>query len=120
LKDQVTAYENCLRGALLQEYREIFWIAAALCGLGALIALVTLPRRGRRLTKARSTLPSTAQGRCCRRCRRVPPAYPPAANAGCSPPPARLTRPAPPVFACDRSCLSRLRGSHRRSPARSR
>lgn len=62
LKDQVTAYENCLRGALLQEYREIFWIAAALCGLAALIALATLPRRGRRPTKARSALPSTVQG----------------------------------------------------------
>src|SRR5262252_5979444 len=61
LKDQLTAYENCLRGALLQEYREIFWIAAALCGLGALIALATLPRRGERLTKARSARPATVQ-----------------------------------------------------------
>lgn len=61
LKDQLTAYENCLRGALLQEYREIFWIAAALCGLGALIALATLPRRGERLTKARSAQPATVR-----------------------------------------------------------
>lgn len=48
LKDQLSAYENCLRGALLQEYREIFLIAAALCGLAALIALATLPPRAAR------------------------------------------------------------------------
>lgn len=61
LKDQLTAYENCLRGALLQEYREIFWIAAVLCGLGALIALATLPPRGERVPKARSARPATVQ-----------------------------------------------------------
>src|SRR5215467_6779643 len=45
LRDQLTAYETCLRGGLLQEYREIFLIAAALCGLAAVIALATLPPR---------------------------------------------------------------------------
>ena len=45
LSDKLTAYENCLRGALLQEYREIFLIAAVLCGTAALVALATLGSR---------------------------------------------------------------------------
>lgn len=43
--DKLTAYENCVRGALLQEYREIFLIAAVLCGVAALVALATLGSR---------------------------------------------------------------------------
>ena len=58
LKDQLTAYETCLRGALLQEYREIFLIAAALCGLAAVIALATLPPRSPSPALARSAPPA--------------------------------------------------------------
>jgi MFS transporter, DHA2 family, triacylglyceride efflux pump len=58
LKDQLTAYETCLRGAVLQEYREIFLIAAALCGLAAVIALATLPPRSPRPALARSAPPA--------------------------------------------------------------
>jgi MFS family permease len=45
LRDQLTRYEDCVRGALLQEYREIFLIAAALCAVAALIGVLTLPDR---------------------------------------------------------------------------
>jgi MFS family permease len=48
LRDKLTAYETCLRGALLQEYREIFLVAAGLCALAALVALITLPSRAPR------------------------------------------------------------------------
>ncbi|HEY4025546.1 MAG TPA: MFS transporter [Candidatus Dormibacteraeota bacterium] len=48
LRDKLTAYETCVRGALLQEYREIFLIAAGLCALAALVALFTLPSRAAR------------------------------------------------------------------------
>ena len=58
LRDQLAAYESCLRGALLQEYREIFLIAAALCGLAAVIAVATLPPRAPRLAIARSAPPA--------------------------------------------------------------
>src|SRR5499427_5947782 len=58
LRDQLTAYETCLRGGLLQEYREIFLIAAALCGLAAVIALATLPPRSPSRALARSAPPA--------------------------------------------------------------
>jgi MFS transporter, DHA2 family, triacylglyceride efflux pump len=45
LHDKLTAFESCVRGGLLQEYREIFLVAAALCALAALVALATLPSR---------------------------------------------------------------------------
>jgi len=45
LRDQLNAYENCVRGALLQEYHEIFWVAAAICVVAAAVALATLPSR---------------------------------------------------------------------------
>lgn len=45
LADRLSAYETCVRGGLLQEYREIFLVAAALCGVAALVALATLPSR---------------------------------------------------------------------------
>lgn len=48
LRDKLTAYEDCVRGALLQEYREIFLVAASLCVLAALVALATLPARASR------------------------------------------------------------------------
>src|SRR5206468_4070382 len=41
LRSSLTAYAACVRGGLLQEYREIFLIAAVLCGVAALLALVT-------------------------------------------------------------------------------
>jgi MFS family permease len=69
LRDKLTAFESCVRGGLLQEYREVFLVAAALCGLATLVALATLPSRAaptaphRRLRSARSidgsTTPST-------------------------------------------------------------
>jgi len=37
LRAQLTAFENCVRGALLQEYREVFLVAAAICLLGAVV-----------------------------------------------------------------------------------
>ena len=58
LGDQLATYESCLRGALLQEYREIFLIAAALCGVAAVMALATLPPRAPRLAIARSAPPA--------------------------------------------------------------
>jgi MFS family permease len=45
LQDKLTAFESCVRGALLQEYREIFLVAAGLCALAGLVALATLPSR---------------------------------------------------------------------------
>jgi len=48
LADKLNAYETCVRRALLQEYREIFVVAAGLCGLAALVALATLPSRAPR------------------------------------------------------------------------
>lgn len=42
LREQITTLESCVRGALLQEYREIFLVAAALCIAGAVVALLTL------------------------------------------------------------------------------
>jgi MFS family permease len=42
LRAQLDAFEACVRGALLQEYREVFWIVAGLCLAGALLALLTL------------------------------------------------------------------------------
>jgi MFS family permease len=53
LRDKLTAYESCVRGGLLQEYREIFLVAAGLCLLAALVALATLPARASR-TASRS------------------------------------------------------------------
>jgi MFS family permease len=57
LADKLNAYETCVRGALLQEYREIFLIAAALCGVAALVALVTLPSRAARPASSRPGRP---------------------------------------------------------------
>jgi MFS family permease len=45
LKAELSAYEACVRTALLLEYREIFWVAAGLAGLAALVVLITLPAR---------------------------------------------------------------------------
>jgi MFS family permease len=42
LRAQLNAFESCVRGALLQEYREVFLVAAGLCLLGALVAAATL------------------------------------------------------------------------------
>lgn len=42
LRQQLTSFENCVRGALLQEYREIFLVAAALCLMAAVVAVLTL------------------------------------------------------------------------------
>jgi MFS family permease len=42
LRSQLAAFEACARGALLQEYREVFWVAAAVCVLGAAVALLAL------------------------------------------------------------------------------
>jgi MFS family permease len=53
LRDKLTAYENCVRVALLQEYREIFLIAAGVCALAALVALATLPTRSARVANPR-------------------------------------------------------------------
>jgi MFS family permease len=53
LVQKLTAYESCVRGGLLQEYREIFLVAAALCGLAAVVSLATLPSRAARLAPGR-------------------------------------------------------------------
>ncbi len=53
LSDKLSAFETCVRGGLLQEYREIFLVAAALCGLAALVALTTLPSRAARRASPR-------------------------------------------------------------------
>lgn len=45
LREQLVTFESCVRASLLQEYREIFLVAAGLCALGAAIALFTLPGR---------------------------------------------------------------------------
>ncbi len=45
LAAELSAYEACIRTTLLLEYREIFWIAAGLAGLAALVVLLTLPAR---------------------------------------------------------------------------
>jgi len=42
LRAQLNAFEDCVRGALLQEYREVFLVVAGLCLLGALLAVATL------------------------------------------------------------------------------
>ena len=42
LRAQLNAFENCVRGTLLQEYREIFLVVAGLCLIGALLAAATL------------------------------------------------------------------------------
>jgi predicted MFS family arabinose efflux permease len=57
LIDKLNAYENCIRGALLQEYREIFLVAAGLCGAAALVALTTLPSRAAQLAASRRGRP---------------------------------------------------------------
>jgi MFS family permease len=48
LRDRLVAYSGCVRGALLQEYREIFLLAAGLCAVAAVVTLLTLPSRSRR------------------------------------------------------------------------
>jgi MFS family permease len=53
LRERLTAYAGCVRGGLLQEYREIFMIAAVLCAVAALLALVTLPARSGRRAASR-------------------------------------------------------------------
>jgi MFS family permease len=50
LREQLNAFEGCVRGALLQEYREVFLLVAGLCLLGALLAVATLGP-GRRQTR---------------------------------------------------------------------
>jgi MFS family permease len=46
LREQLNAFEDCVRGALLQEYREIFLVVAGLCLLGAVLAAATLGATG--------------------------------------------------------------------------
>jgi MFS family permease len=58
LRAQLTAFENCVRGALLQEYREIFLLAAAICLLGALLALLTLGTSRERLPEPHAAAPA--------------------------------------------------------------
>jgi len=58
LADKLAAYETCVRSGLLQEYREIFLVAAALCGLAALVALTTLPSRAARPASSRRGRPA--------------------------------------------------------------
>jgi MFS family permease len=58
LRAQLTAFENCVRGALLQEYREIFLLAAAICLLGALLALLTLGTSRERLREPHAAAPA--------------------------------------------------------------
>jgi MFS family permease len=42
LTERFTLLERCVRDSLLQEYHEIFLVAAGICVLGALVALVSL------------------------------------------------------------------------------
>ncbi len=58
LRAQLTAFENCVRGALLQEYREIFLVAAAICLLGAVVALLTLGTTRERLSEPHAAAPA--------------------------------------------------------------
>jgi MFS family permease len=58
LADRLNAFEDCVRGGLLQEYREIFLVAAGLCLLAALVALATLPTRSTRLASSQSERPA--------------------------------------------------------------
>ena len=58
LRAQLTAFENCVRGALLQEYREIFLLTAAICLLGALLALLTLGTSRERLPEPHAAAPA--------------------------------------------------------------
>jgi MFS family permease len=58
LRSQLTAFENCVRGALLQEYREIFLLAAVICLLGALLALLTLGTSRERLSEPHAAAPA--------------------------------------------------------------
>jgi MFS family permease len=58
LRAQLTAFENCVRGALLQEYREIFLVAAAICLLGAVVALLTLGASRQRLSEPHAAAPA--------------------------------------------------------------
>ncbi|HXM57420.1 MAG TPA: MFS transporter [Candidatus Dormibacteraeota bacterium] len=60
LVDKLSAYETCVRGGLLQEYREIFLVAAALCGLAALVAVATLPSRAARRAASQRGRPEAA------------------------------------------------------------
>ena len=58
LRAQLTAFETCVRGALLQEYREIFLVAAAICLLGAVVALLTLGASRERLSEPHAAAPA--------------------------------------------------------------
>src|SRR5262249_59595068 len=60
LSAKLSAYETCVRGGLLQEYREIFLVAAALCGLAAVVAVATLPSRAARLVASQPGRPEAA------------------------------------------------------------
>jgi MFS family permease len=46
LSARLRAFEGCTRAALLQEYHEIFMVAAGICVAGAGMALLTLPGTG--------------------------------------------------------------------------
>jgi hypothetical protein len=61
LRQRLTVFEDCVRGSLLQEYREIFLIAAGLCLIAGLVALVTLPSRAASRTAPRPGARTAAQ-----------------------------------------------------------